>query len=185
MTATTATTTLSLPRNKTGLFAADTLQEVKSTRSQPTTTTATTTTVTVSRPSRNAGLNNLLLATYDQSAQTQQYRLPKNEIHQYHQVARSSSVQGDTLQDSHLTRNGIRNGFRPSPVRRQKLHTTNSLTHRDFKDSSSKQPLTPSQGSSKLKSEIDQINSKLKLHGDFSKIVRMPHYRVGKFHRLY
>jgi hypothetical protein len=142
------TTTNSLPKNKTGIFAADTLQEVKTARNQ----------------------------TITGSTLPPQYRIlgsSKNEI------KRSCSIN-----ESDPTKDTIRNGFRPSAIRRQKSsHVTTPMINRenssrDLKDVSSKRPFTSSPASASLKSEIDQLNSQLKTYGDANKILRQQNNRV-------
>ncbi|CAF1269892.1 unnamed protein product [Rotaria sordida] len=155
MTATRATTTISLPKNKTGLFAGDTIQEVKSIKNQP---------IIVSRQSHHTTSTNQLSISSEQK---------HSKIQQYYRVDRKNN----TTNNFFLSKNVLRTGFRPSPIRRQKLHETNSSTHRDLKDSSPKQSFIPSRTSNKLRSEIDHLNNKLKIHGDVNKILRTQHNR--------
>ncbi|CAF3568724.1 unnamed protein product [Rotaria sp. Silwood1] len=147
MTATTTTTIVNLPKNKTGLFAGDTIQEVKSLKSQP---------IIMSRQSRHTNSTNQL------SIPSEQRKISK--IQQYYRIDRINALKNDTTNNLLLSKNILRTGFRPSPIRHQKLHETNS--------SSSKQPFSPSHTSTKLKSEIDHLNNKLKLHGDLNKLLR-------------
>jgi hypothetical protein len=170
MTATTTTTTIGLPKNKTGLFAADTLQEVKAIRTQPIAVPI------LPTQYRHSGSANL----------SEHTRSSKNESHHSHSVDRNHG----TINESHLSINGIRDGFRPSTIRRQKLRIATAMTHRDsnyrdLKDSPPKQPFTPSPASARLRSEIDQINSRLKIRRDLNKLLQSQNNRVGRvlFHR--
>ncbi|CAF2603833.1 unnamed protein product [Rotaria sp. Silwood2] len=154
MTATTTTTTVSLPKNTTGLFAGDTIKEVKSIRNQP---------IIISRQSRHTSSTNQLSITSEQK---------KSKIQQHYPIDRINAFKNDTTNNFFLSKNVTRTGFRPSPIRHQKLYETNSSTQRDLKDSSSKQPFNPSHTSNKLKSEIDHLNRKLTTHGDLNKLLR-------------
>jgi hypothetical protein len=163
----TATTITSVPKNKTGLFAGDTLQEAKPTRNQSNIGPGS------SSQSRHTGPVNLLLTPSEQS------RLSKNGIQPYYSIDRNSSA----TNDSYVTANSTRNGFRPSTIRRQKSRLTTAMIHRDnndrdLKDSPSKQSFTPSIASARLKSEIDQLNRQLKIYGDLNKILRIQQNRV-------
>ncbi len=142
------TATNSLPRNKTGLFAADTLQEVKIARNQSITG----------------------------STLPPQYRVLGS--------SRSDVKRSDTIDENDPTKDKVRNGFRPSAIRRQKsLHVTTPMTNRenssrDLKDVSQKRSFTSSPASATLKSEIDQLNSQLRSYGDVNKILRHQNTRV-------
>lgn len=161
----TATTITALPKNKTGIFAGDTLQEAKSIRNQPT-------------QHRHPGSGNLLLISNEQNC------LSRNGIPSYYPTDGNSS----TTNNSSLAANGIRNGFRPSTVRRQKARVTTAMKNRDnsardLKDiSTGPQSFTPSPASARLKSEIDQLNNQLKTYGDLNKILPLQNTRVKRFY---
>jgi hypothetical protein len=112
---------------------------------------------------------NLLLASAEQTHhQLQQYLLSNNEIQQYYPVNQNPGSLIDSSNDSRLTNNGIRNGFRPSTVRHQKLRLTTASTHAnnnhyyyEKKDSPPKSAFIQSHASAKLKSEINHMNNKL------------------------
>lgn len=174
MTATTATTIPSFPRNRTGLFAADGLQDAKGAAKNQAAVSA-----TLPRPSRNSNSINLLIPLSDHNtAPVQPYRLPRNDTQLSSRTNRNSDSRTEASNESYVTMSTMRTSFRPSPLRRQKLHVTTSLTQRDLKETIPKQPFVSSQASSKLKSEIEQINSKLKLHGELNKLLRLPPTRV-------
>jgi len=163
----TATTIQALPKNKTGIFAGDTLQEVKPTRNQLNIVSK------LSSQHRPGGSINLLLTAIDQN------RLSRNGTQPYYITDGNTS----SASDSCSTTKGLRNGFHPSTVRRQKSRIRTVMTHRDniyrdLKDIPVKQSITPSPASARLKSEIDQINSQLKIYGDLNKILRLQHTRV-------
>lgn len=129
---------------------------------------------------------NLLLASCEQNQhQLQQYRLSKNEIQQYYPIDKNYGSNNDSANDSRSTLNGIRNGFRPSTLRHQKLRLTTASTQRtnnsyENKDSSQKSSFVPSHASVKLKSEIDQISNKLTKHNkESSKSLRFQNSRVS------
>ncbi len=143
----TTTTTALLPRNKTGLYAGDTLQEVKVPRSHGSGIPVL----------RQAGTANGLLAPVEQD------RMSKNAGPSSHSDADSK---------------GIRNGFRPSVIRRQKARVKTAMTHhenryRDLNDLLSNDILPSSPASARLKAEIDQLNSQLKIYGDLKKLLRV------------
>ena len=171
----TATTIAGIPRNKTGLFAADTLQEAKSIRNQSNAPS------TSSNPSPHTASSKLLLLSSEQNDCQRQYRPSKSELQQYFHMDRNNSTRINVRNENWSVTGSVRNGFRPSTVRRRKLSATNSATHRDFKDSNTKLSFTSSATSAKLKSEIDLINSKLRLHGDLNKSVRSQYNRVYRF----
>jgi hypothetical protein len=145
--------TTPLPKNQTGLFAGDTLQEVKLIRTQPSTLSA----------YRQADSVNSLLAS------TEQNRMSRNAVQTYHPDAADMK--------------GIRNGFRPSVIRHQKSRVKTAITHhekhyRDLKDILSKDIIPSSPASARLKSEIDQLNSQLKIYGDLNKRLRLQNNSV-------
>jgi len=155
------------PRNKTGLFVADALKEAKSEEDRLIT-------VPILPPqNRNIRSAHLLLALSEQKHhRAQQSRLSKHELQQDHPVNQSIDT---TIR--------IGNAFRPSTVRRQKLRRITNMTHRndnyqDLKDLPSKQPFATSPASARLKSEIDHISSKLKLHDDANKGSRFQQNQV-------
>lgn len=155
MTATTATPIVSLAKNKTGVFAGDTLHETKSVKTQ---------TIISSRQSHNSNnSNNLLIVASDQT---------RTKIQQYYRIDQINSMKKEEKDNNYSPKDGIRTGFRPSPIRRQKIHETNSTTHRDLKASSPKQSISTSHNSQKLRSEINQINTKLRVHADINRILR-------------
>ncbi|CAF0925039.1 unnamed protein product [Rotaria sordida] len=166
-----------LPKNKTGLFAADTIHEVKSTRNHLITVPA------LSPQFRNNASTSVLLASSEQNHhQLQQYRSSANEIQQYYPLDGNNATTIDCSNDSRLTVNGVRNGFRPSTVRHQKLRLTTATAQRnniynDNKDSPPKTPFIQSHASAKLKSEIDHISSKLRKHGESSASFRFQNNR--------
>jgi hypothetical protein len=89
----------------------------------------------------------------------------------------------DSSNDSRLTINGIRNGFRPSTVRHPNYRLTTATTqrhtnHHENKDSPPKSAFSQSRASAKLKSEIDHINNQLKRHGESIKSVYPPNSGV-------
>ncbi|CAF3376025.1 unnamed protein product [Rotaria socialis] len=154
MTTTTATPVVSLPKNKTGSFAGDTLQETKSIKSL---------TISLLRQSRNVGSTTLSLVPTEKS---------RGKIQQYYKIDEINTMKKEGKSNVSINKDVIRNGFRPSPIRRQKLYDTNSTTHRDLKASSPKQSLIPSQTSNKLRSDMNQSNRKLKGQADLNKIWR-------------
>jgi len=163
----TATTITGLPKNKTGIFAGDTLKEVKPTRNQLNIIS------TLSSQHRPATSINLLLTSIGQN------RLSRNGTQPHSLTDGNTSITSDSCSIT----NGIRNGFRPSTVRRQKSRIRTAMinrdnTYRDLKDIPVKQSVTPSPASARLKSEIDQINSQLKIYGDLNKILQLQHTRV-------
>ena len=195
MTATTDARLVGLPKNITGiffsfknnqiskiyiigLFAADTLQEVKPTRNQSNTIP------TLSPQFRNNGSANLLLASSEQNHhKLQQLRSSKVETQQYYSTNGNNGATIDSSNDSRLTKDRLRNGFRPSTLRRQKVPVTTATAlrdsaYRDSKDFSPRQSFNPSPASVRLKSEINQINSRLKIHGDLGKNSRLQHNQV-------
>jgi hypothetical protein len=152
----------------TGVFAGNTLQEVKPGRNQLT---------TVPASFRNNASANLLLASSDQTQhRLQQSRLPKTETDQYH------PTDGIT-NDPYSAKDRLRNGFRPSTLRRQKLRLATGTTPQDnnshdSRDFSSRQSCNQSPASARLKSEIDHINSRLKIYRDLGKNSRLQHNQV-------
>jgi hypothetical protein len=185
---------LGLPKNKTGfffffffesfknlyigLFAADTIHEVKPTRHHLITVPA------LSPQFRTNGSTNVLLASSEQNHhQLQQYHSSKNEIQQYYPLDSDNAAAIDSSNDSRLTLNGIRNGFRPSTVRHQKLRLTTATAqrnnnHQEIREPSAKQSFVQSHASVKLRSEIDHIRSKLKRQEDLNKTLRLQNSRV-------
>jgi hypothetical protein len=190
---------LSLPRNKTGLFicffkvkinvkdfffylglfAADTINEVIPTRNISVTVPP------LSPQHRHNTSTSLLLASSEQNHhQLQQYRSSKNEIQRYYPIDKNHASHIDSTDDTRITLKGIRNGFRPSTVRHQKLRLTTATTQRNTnyhenKELPSKSAVIQSHSSAKLKSEIDQINNKLiKQNKELSKTLRFPNNRV-------
>lgn len=156
----TAATAIGLPKNKTGLFAGNTLQEIHPARNQSNIIPA------LPPQNRPGAPANLLLTSGEQS------RLARNESQSNYSINENSG-----------TTNGVRNGFRPSTVRRQKSRVTTAMTHRantcrDLKEDSSKQSFISSPGSARLKSEIEQLNTRLKVYGDLNKILGLQHARV-------
>ena len=143
----TTTTTAPLPRNKTGLYAGDTLQEVKAPRSHGSTMPVL----------RQAGSANGLLASGEHD------RMSKN-------AGQSSYPDAATK--------GVRNGFRPSAIRRQKARVKTAMTnhenrYQDLKELLSNDILPSSPASARLKAEIDQLNTQLKIYGDLKKLLRV------------
>ena len=163
-----------------GLFAADTLRDVKPTRQALISVPA------LSPQYRANGSKNLLLATAEQNHhQLQQYILSSHEIQQYYPLHASSATAVDTANYSRPTTAGIRNGFRPSAVRRQNMRLMTASAQRsgqldEMKETSAKQPFVPSHASARLRSEIEQISNQLKRHGDSAKPVRDPLGRVSQ-----
>ena len=95
----------------------------------------------------------------------QRCRSSRKEIQEYYRLDQNNRIKNGLCFDEQ------RDCFRPLPIRHHKSHSTNSLTHRDSTDTASKRSITPSSASARLKSEIDQISSKLKLYGDLGEIV--------------
>jgi hypothetical protein len=156
MTTTIATTTIGLPKNKTGLFAADTLQEVKPAKNPPVTVP------TLSSHHRHVGSSN-----------TSEHTRSSKHGSSYHSDRNNGIMNNET----YLSINGIRDGFRPSLVRRQKFRIATAMARHDnndqnLKDSSLKRTFPPSPASARLRSEIDQINSRLKIHRDLQKLLQ-------------
>ncbi|CAF2356874.1 unnamed protein product [Rotaria sp. Silwood2] len=168
---------LGLPKNKTGLFAADTIHEVKSTRNHLINVPA------LSPQFRNNASTSVLFASAEQNHhQLQQYRSSTNEIQQYYPLDGNNASTIDSSNDSRLTMNGIRNGFRPSTVRHQKYRLTTATAQRnniqyENKDSPPKSAFVQSHASAKLKSEIDHLNNKLRKHGESSASFRYQNNR--------
>lgn len=136
----TTTTTTTLPKNKTGIFAGDTLQDIRTSRSHSQVF------------QRCTGSANVTVVSVEQN------RLLRRAV--------------PFERTNQPTTNGVRNGFRPSTIRRHKSRLTTAMVNRDSKDLIvSKEPLTPSMGSARLKSEIDQLNSQLQVYGDLNKIL--------------
>jgi hypothetical protein len=163
----TGTTITNLPKNKTRIFAGDTLQQAKSTRNEPNIVAV------ISPRHRSNSSINLLLTSIEQN------RLSKHGL----QPCYSMDGHSSTTNKSGLTTNGIQNGFRPSTIRRQKSRITSAMAYRDnsyqdLKDISSRETFVPSVASARLKSEIDLLNSKLKVYGDLNKILRLQNTRV-------
>lgn len=154
----TATTTTALPKNITGVFAGNSLKEIKPTRNQ------TNVVLPLALQYRQAGSANVLM---------NQNRLSRNPVQSYHPQMASS---------------GVRNGFRPSTVRHQKSRPSTAMTprdshHRDARENSSKDLFLTTPSSARLKSEIDQLNSQLKIYGDLNKILRLQNDRVCRLNR--
>lgn len=155
-TTTTVTTATNLPKNQTGVYAGNSLQEIKPIRTQINGIPI------ASLQHRSAGSGNLL---------GEQNRLFKSAFQSYYPYA---------------TTHGVRNGFRPSTVRHQKARVSTTITPREnypreSRENSSKDlviPTTPS--SARLKSEIDQLNSQLKIYGDLNRILRLQNERVRR-----
>ncbi len=148
----TTTTTTALPKNKTGLFAGDTLQEVKLIRPQSSSVPV----------HRQTGTATLL------SSSIEQMRMSRDGAQSYNP---NEPVKG------------IRNGFRPSVIRRQKSRVKTAMTqqdnhYRDLKEILSKDIIPSSPASARLKSEIDQLNSQLKIYGDLNKLLRVQNNQV-------
>ena len=146
----TATTTPALPKNQTGVYAGNSLEEIKPIRTQING-------IPVSSLQQRSGASANRLAG--------QNRLVKNALQSYY---------------PYVTTHGVRNGFRPSIVRRQKSRPSTTTTPRESREDSSKDlyPTTPT--SARLKSEIDQLNSQLKIYGDLNRILRLQNERVGR-----
>ncbi|CAM4745105.1 unnamed protein product [Rotaria magnacalcarata] len=163
---------LGLPKNRTGLFAADTIHEVKSNRNPYINVPL------LSPQFRHNTSANVLLASAEQNLhQLQQYRSSSNEIQQYYPLDGAYYNNVDSSNDSRLTLSGIRNGFRPSTVRHQKSRLSTATpqrnsAHREHQESLPKSAIMQAHASAKLKSEIDHINSKLKRHEDSTKHFR-------------
>lgn len=127
----------------------------------------------------------MLLATAEQNHhQLQQYLLSNNEIQQYYPLHGSTATAVDTSNYSRPTTTGIRDGFRPSTVRRQALRLMTAAAQRngqlvEVKDIPVKQSFVPSHASARLRSEIEQINNQLKRHEDSVRPVRDPLGRVS------
>ena len=151
MTATTTTTTL--PKNRTRIFAGNTLEAVRNQKNviPP-----------LSHQYRQGDSANL---------PAEQDRLARNGSQPYY---------------SHPTAMGTRNGFRPSAIRRPKSRISATMTpgdnsYRDSRENSSKDLFVTTLSSARLKSEINQLNSQLKIYGDLNRILRLQNERVRKF----
>ncbi|CAF0833917.1 unnamed protein product [Adineta ricciae] len=150
-------------KNKTGIFAAPALVEnpvpapVKTTHNRP------------SRPAK------LLLALSEQRHHhTEQSRLSKQEFIQHY----ATDENQDATTSTQSARSVLRNGFRPSPIRRQKQRGIITVSHRDVsQELSPRQTYTQSPGSARLKSEIEHITSKIKLHEDSARTSRLQQNR--------
>ncbi|CAF1086162.1 unnamed protein product [Adineta steineri] len=146
-------------RNKTGVYGAPSRTQSKSPENKST--------VVSKSPSQNRTIHSakLLLALSEQKHHYLQQALSSSqELSQYQTVDGNNH----TITDSHSNIDVMRNGFRPSIVRRQKQHIINTMNHRDnqyqnLQDLSIKQSFTPSVGSARLKSEIEHLSSKIKL----------------------
>lgn len=146
--------TTTTPKNQTGVYAGNSLQEIKPIRTQ---------------------INGIPISALQQRSTgnqlAEQNRLMKNAFQSYY---------------AYGTSNGVRNGFRPSIVRRQKQRVQTAITpcesaRRESREYSSKDLLLPTTPSSaRLKSEIDQLNSQLKVYGDLNRILRLQNERVRK-----
>lgn len=151
----TATTTTALPKNQTGVYAGNSLEEIKPVRAQ---------------------INGIPISSLQQRSGAsvkhlmEQNRLVKNALQAYY---------------PYVTTRGVRNGFRPSIVRHQKSRLSTTISPRESRENSSKDlyPSTPT--SARLKSEIDQLNSQLKIYGDLNRILRSQNERVGKLDALF
>lgn len=165
-----------------GLFAADTIHEVKSTKNPFIN-------VPLLSPQfrHNASVSVLLASSEQNHHQLQQFRSSTNEIQQYYPLDGNLAINADCTNDSRITLSGIRNGFRPSAVRRQKSRAATAAPKQVNARIENKEPPPPplpksivmqSHASAKLKSEIDHINSKLKKHGESNKNFRSPSNRV-------
>lgn len=165
-----------------GIFAANTVHEVKPARSVLQTVPA------LSPQFRQMGSTNYFFATAEQNHhQLQQYRLSKNEIQQYYPAHKQPITTVDSSNDSRSTSTGIRNGFRPSNVRHQKLRLTSTTPSQrssaqstaETKDLPPKSPFIPSRASARLRSEIDHLNMKIIKNRLSSKSLRFQTNRVN------
>lgn len=185
---------LGLPKNRTGLFknnplqtnicfssglfAADTIHEVKPTRNHLVNVPA------LSPQFRQNGTVNVLLASAEQNRhQLQQYRLSNQEIQQYYLNEENPGTKVDSSNDSRWTNNGIRNGFRPSTVRHYRTRLNTGASQRsnqpvETRDSSAKSTFIQSPASVKLRSEINHINNKLLTKRNSTKSLRMQNNQV-------
>ena len=143
----TTTTTSTLPKNKTGIFAGDTLQDIRSIRNNSQTF------------QRCTGSANVTVVSAEQN------RLFRRAV----LFERTNPP----------VTNGVRNAFPPSTVRRHKTRLSTAMINRDSKDHvAPREPLTPSMGSARLKAEINQLNTQLKVYGDLNKILHLQANRV-------
>ena len=109
-----------------GLFAADTLRDVKPNRQHLNNVP------TLSPQYRANNSTNFLLASSEQNHhQIQQYLLSSHEIQQYYPLDNTSAMLIDTSNSSRMTTSGIRDGFRPSTVRHPSFRLMTATTQRN------------------------------------------------------
>ncbi|CAF0889930.1 unnamed protein product [Adineta ricciae] len=150
-------------KNKTGLYAAPALVENQAPALAKT---------THNRPTRPAKL--LLALSEQKHHHSEQSRLSKQEFIQHY----ATDENQDATTSAQSARSVLRNGFRPSPIRRQKQRGATTVSHRDIsQELSPRQTFTRSPGSARLKSEIEHITSKIKLHEDSARTSRLQQNR--------
>ncbi|CAF1141667.1 unnamed protein product [Adineta steineri] len=148
-----------LKKNKTGLFAANSIHDIKSSRNHLMTG------ATISSRFRNNSLSSLLFPPTEQ----------KQEIEQYDPIDENNSSNLNSSNNSQLTLNVRRNGFPPATILHQKIRlpmTTTTCQSTEKKFLPSKSTNTPSHASARLKSEIDYLRNKLQKHEQSSKSFR-------------
>lgn len=178
-TATATTTTTDLPRNRTGrsvfrtwseknesvcfsgIFAGETLQEVKPMKHQLSNVS------TLSPRHRQISTSNLISAS-----------LHSRPVH------RQSDGTIGSETSSRSTSESVRNAFPPSPIRRQKsrMAVVNASKDNLAQDPPAKQTFHTSPASARLRSEIEHIQSKLKLHGELNKMLALQQKQVEHLH---
>lgn len=161
-----------------GLFAADTIHEVKPTRNHLVNVPA------LSPQFRQNGTVNVLFASAEQNRhQLQQYQLSNQEIQQYYGNDDNLSAKVDSSNDSRWTSNGIRNGFRPSTIRHQRMRLNTAASQRtnqpmEARDTSAKSIFPQTPASAKLRSEINHIHNKLLTKRNSTKSLRLQNNQV-------
>jgi hypothetical protein len=147
-----------------GLFAGETLQEVKPRRNQLNSMS------TLSPRHRQLSTSNLISAS-----------LHSRSVH------RKSDGTIASENSTRSTSESVRNAFPPSPIRRQKsrmasVNASKENLSQDSRDLSSKQSFYTSPASARLRSEIEHIQSKLKLHGELNKMLAAQQKQVEHLH---
>ncbi|UJR26300.1 hypothetical protein I4U23_007638 [Adineta vaga] len=151
-----------LKKNKTGVFAANSIHEPRSISNHHTTG--------LDLP--NQIRHNSVASFFYPPLDSKQHHLSE----QYY----SMPDKNDNSNDSYLTLNNRRNGFPPSNIRHQKMRsmTSSPLCQRtchhpsETKDSSTKSSIMQSHASARLKSEIEYLQHKLKRQEEMSKSIR-------------
>lgn len=128
---------------------------------------------------------NILLASAEQNRhQLQQYNLSSKEIQQFYIQDENLGTKIDSSNDSRVTNNGIRNGFRPWPVRQQRMRLNTAASQRsnqsfETRDATSKSTLVQPPASAKFRSEIVHLNQKLLKKRNSNKSLRLQTNQVS------